>query len=183
MSSFVATKDETLLVFALREEAQGLFDDFQTIYTGIGKVNASYKLMLGLAAWKEKHGEYPKLVLNVGSAGSGLFPRGSIVNCTQFIQRDMDVTVFGHALYTTPNEDISPVFSVGIRCEAFPQGVCGSGDSFVTDNKMCGWNVVDMEAYALAKVCAGQKVPFCCLKYISDGSDGQAVETWANALV
>jgi adenosylhomocysteine nucleosidase len=178
----VYSVDNTLVVFALPSEAQGLFDGFHTVFTGVGKVNAAYKLMVALAGWKKERGEYPSLVLNVGSAGSGLFPRGSVVNCTQFIQRDMDVTVFGHALFTTPHEDLSPVFSAGLRYDAFPQGVCGSGDSFVTDGKMRGWNVVDMEAYALAKVCAGQGVPFCCLKYISDGADDGAVETWSGSL-
>ena len=183
MSSPLSTPQKTLLVFALKSEAQGLFDGFNVIYTGVGKVNAAYQLMLGLLAWKEKNGAYPDLVLNVGSAGSSLFGRGSVVNCTQFIQRDMDVTAFGHTRYTTPNEGSSPVFSVGLRCESYPQGVCGSGDSFATDGTMRGWNVVDMEAYALAKVCAGQGVPFCCLKYISDGADSQAVTSWDDALV
>jgi len=183
MASLTAPRDSTLIVFALEGEAQGLFEGFHTIYTGIGKVNAAYQLMLGLAAWKEAHGTYPELVLNVGSAGSNLFKRGTIVNCTQFIQRDMDVSVFGHCRYATPNEDTSPVFSAGLRCEPYPQGVCGSGDSFVTDGVMHGWNVVDMEAYALAKVCAGQNVPFCCLKYISDGADETAVGTWDNAML
>jgi len=175
-----ASLDETLLVLALESEAQGLFGDFHAIYTGVGKVNATYRLILGLLDWKEKRGAYPKLVFNVGSAGSSLFKQGSLVNCTQFIQRDMDVTACGHTRYTTPNEDASPVFSAGLRAEPYPQGVCGSGDSFTTDGKMQGWNVVDMEAYALAKVCVGQGIPFCCLKYISDGADGQAVETWDN---
>lgn len=174
--------EETLLVFALESEAQGLFSAYNAIFTGVGKVNAAYKLMLGLAAWKEKNGRYPSLVLNIGSAGSSLFRRGTIVNCTQFIQRDMDVTAFGHTRYATPNEDPSPVFSAGLRCEPYPQGVCGSGDSFSTDGKMHGWNVVDMEAYALAKVCTGQNIPFCCLKYITDGGDESATGSWDDAL-
>jgi len=181
--SGLASLDNTLLVFALGEEAQGLFDGFHIIFTGVGKVNAAYHLMLGLMEWKEKRGNYPGLVLNLGSAGSSLFGRETVVNCTQFIQRDMDVSAFGEMRFTTPNEDVSPVFSAGLRCEAFPQGVCGSGDSFVTDGKTLGWNVVDMEAYALAKVCVGQKIPFCCLKYISDGADSQAVEAWDKALI
>ena len=182
MSSLNASVDTTLLVFALESEAQGLFGDHHTLFTGVGKVNAAYHLMRGLLSWKEKNGAYPELVFNIGSAGSSLFKRGSLINCTQFIQRDMDVTAFGHTRFTTPNEDASPVFSAGLRFEPYPQGVCGSGDSFSTDGKMQGWNVVDMEAYALAKVCVGQGVPFCCLKYISDGADGQAVESWDNAL-
>lgn len=183
MTILPAQLASTLVVFALEAEAQDHFNDYHTIYTGVGKVNAAYQLMLALATWKEKNGAYPSLVLNVGSAGSTLFRRGTIVNCTQFIQRDMDVTAFGHVLYSTPNEDPSPVFSAGLRCEHFPQGVCGSGDSFATDNVTRGWNVVDMEAYALAKVCVGQGVPFCCLKYISDNGDDNATTAWDEAMV
>lgn len=138
--------------------------------------------MAALWAWKEKFGRTPDLVFNLGSAGSSLFSRGALVNCTQFVQRDMDATALGHTRYTTPNEDSSPVFSAGLRCEPYPQGVCGSGDSFATSGTMEGWNVVDMEAYALAKVCVGQNVPFCCLKYISDGADGDASASWQSAL-
>lgn len=183
MSSLTSPRDETLLVFALESETQGLFDSYHKLLTGVGKINAAYQLTLGLMAWKEKNGKYPGLVLNLGSAGSSLFKRGTIVNCTQFIQRDMDVTAFGHTRYATPNEDASPVFSAGLRCDPYPQGVCGSGDSFSTDGKMHGWNVVDMEAYALAKVCTGQGVPFCCLKYISDGADETATTSWSDALM
>jgi adenosylhomocysteine nucleosidase len=179
---FPFSREKTLIVFALQAEGHGHFDHFNTLYTGIGKVNAAYRLALALQEWKAKHGTYPGLVLNVGSAGSSLFSRGSVINCTQFIQRDMDVTAFGHTLYTTPHEDSSPVFSAGLRAEAFPQGVCGSGDSFATDGTMRGWNVVDMEAYALAKVCIDLGVTFCCLKFISDGADGQAAESWDDAM-
>lgn len=182
MTVLKVSKDTTLLVFALKSEAQGLFDGFQTIYTGVGKVNAAYQVMRAIQLWKEEHGVYPGLVLNLGTAGSNLFSRGTIVNCTQFIQRDMDVTAFGYTRFTTPDEDSSPVFSAGLRCEPHPQAVCGSGDSFATDGVSRGWNVVDMEAYAIAKVCVGQNVPFCCLKFISDGADGQAAASWDETL-
>jgi len=183
MSEIKASTETTLIIFALEEESRGLFDKFNVLYTGVGKVNAAYNLMLGLNAWKEKHGAYPELVLNIGSAGSSLFKHGTIVNCTQFIQRDMDATAFGHCRFATPNEDSSPVFSAGLRCEEFTQAVCGSGDSFATDGTMHGWNTVDMEAYALAKVCVGQKVPFCCLKYISDSGDEDASGHWDKAML
>ena len=38
--------------------------------------------------------------------------------------------------------------------------------------------VVDMEAYALAKVCYLRDVPFVSFKYITDGADEQAHEDW-----
>jgi len=40
-----------------------------------------------------------------------------------------------------------------------------------------------MEAYALAKVCQQQQLPFLCLKFITDGADGQAADDWASAVV
>lgn len=182
MSLVDATKENTLIVLALESESNGRFDDFQTVYTGVGKVNAAYKLTRALMQWKADKGEYPSLVINVGTAGSSLFSYASVVNCTQFIQRDMDVSAFGDTLYATPNEDSSPVFSAGLRCEPHAQAVCGSGDSFSTDDVMRGWNVVDMEAYALAKVCMGEGVPFCCLKFVSDGGNKDAAVTWDQAL-
>ncbi|WP_262250199.1 phosphorylase family protein [Parapedobacter soli] len=41
-----------------------------------------------------------------------------------------------------------------------------------------GYNVVDMEAYALAVVAMKENIPFLCLKYISDGADGNAAADW-----
>jgi len=55
---------------------------------------------------------------------------------------------------------------------------CGSGDSFVEDRSQYYGEVVDMEAYALAKVCRHYGVPFISFKYITDGADEQAHEDW-----
>ena len=39
-------------------------------------------------------------------------------------------------------------------------------------------NIVDMEAYALAKVCYRYSVPFISFKYITDDADGDAGGDW-----
>ena len=54
----------------------------------------------------------------------------------------------------------------------------GSGDNFVEDKTNYYGEVVDMEAYALAKVCYKRQVPFISFKYITDGADEQAHEDW-----
>ena len=41
------------------------------------------------------------------------------------------------------------------------------------------YNVVEMEAYALAKVAMMENLPFLSLKYISDGADGNADDDWS----
>ena len=62
------------------------------------------------------------------------------------------------------------------------RATCGSGDSFVEDRTQYYGEVVDMEAYALAKVCYNYKIPFVSFKYITDGADEQAHEDWEKNL-
>ena len=53
---------------------------------------------------------------------------------------------------------------------------CATGDSFVESEIGVKADVVDMEAYAIAKVCYLESIPFACFKYISDfADDGAAV--------
>jgi len=172
----------TLVVFALEAEARARFDRFVPVYTGIGKVNAAYRLTRRIAEWRANHGSTPQFVLNLGSAGSGIFKTGEVVNCTKFIQRDFDATAFGDPPYTTPFDVVPAELTNGHRFPDFPEGICGTGDSFVTNREMSVWNVVDMEAYALAKACYIERIPFGCLKYITDGADGHAATTWEDAL-
>ena len=58
-----------LLVFALEVEAQEEFNDFQKIFTGVGKINAAYHLFKGI----ERHN--PDIIINLGTAGSTAFGR------------------------------------------------------------------------------------------------------------
>ena len=168
---------DVLLVFALENEARGLFDPWPVLFCGVGKVNAAYRLARKVAVAR------PRLVLNVGSAGSWRFAAGSVVNCTRFVQRDMDTRCIGTAAYATFGEDHPAVLNHGLRFESFPEATCGTGDSFVTDGAADAlWDVVDMESYALAKVCALENIPFGCLKFISDGADGLAAATWEDSL-
>ena len=55
---------------------------------------------------------------------------------------------------------------------------CGSGDSFVQGNVPIKVDIVDMEAYALAKVCKLENINFRCFKFISDNADETAKADW-----
>ena len=165
-------RQEPLLVFALQSEAAGEFDQYKPLIVGIGKVNAAYHLTRYLQQNR------PALILNLGSAGSHTFARGEVVCCTQFIQRDMDVRGLGFRLYETPLSGEEPVLQYGLSVPGLPQGICGTGDSFEMDHKTDDYNVIDMEAYPLALIARKEGIPFLCLKYISDGADGNAAEDW-----
>lgn len=178
-----STVDNTLIVHALDAELKKQLGGYNVVTTGVGKVNAVYSLMSSLAEYKEKHGTKPVLVLNVGSAGSTKFVKGTVVNCTKFIQRDMEAMALKCNPFETPFDEVPSTLENGLRFETYPEGICGTGDSFVTGGADGGeWNVVDMEAYALAKICYKEQIPFCCLKYISDGADNKAAETWEDEL-
>ena len=55
---------------------------------------------------------------------------------------------------------------------------CGTGDSFVNKKIDMEVDVVDMEAYAIAKVCRLENIEFKCFKYISDNADENADNDW-----
>lgn len=161
-----------LLVFAMKEEAENLFDDYQLIFTGLGKINASYTLTKAIAAYQ------PDIIINLGTAGSTKFNKGSVVCCTHFVQRDMDVTALGFDKFLTPFSQEKAILEAWLALDDLPKGICGTGDSFETEHKNTEYNVIDMEAYALALVTKKEAIPFLCLKYISDGADGSAVNDW-----
>ncbi|WP_434980482.1 phosphorylase family protein [Daejeonia sp. YH14] len=161
-----------LLVFALKSEAEDYFNDWNTAFVGVGKINAVFNLI------KTVQHDRPDCIVNLGTAGSTTFNRGEVVCCTQFIQRDMDVAALGFQKFQTPFSEESIVLDYGLKINGLKEGICGSGDQFETEHKNPEYNVIDMEAYALAWVAKQEKIPFLCLKYISDGADGNAVEDW-----
>ena len=168
-----------LIVCALEVETQGQLEDYDVLYTGVGKVNATYKLTTHFG----KYGSYIQydLVINYGTAGSGKIKKKTLVDCTKFVQRDMDVTGLGFMRGETPFEDEPPLmldFGITKYNNIKRRAVCGSGDNFVEDRTQYYGEVVDMEAYALAKVCYLRDIPFVSFKYITDGADEQAHEDW-----
>jgi adenosylhomocysteine nucleosidase len=183
MDSNGINKDDILIVCALELETQGKLEDYKTLYTGVGKVNATYKLVKYLTTHVAR--AKPKLIINYGTAGSRKIKKKTLVDCTKFVQRDMDVTGLGFMRGETPFEDNIPLmldFGITEYNTIGRRATCGSGDSFVEDRTQYYGEVVDMEAYALAKVCYLEKIPFVSFKYITDGADEQAHEDWQKNL-
>tara|TARA_Y100000401_G_scaffold102928_1_gene93553 strand:- start:115 stop:717 length:603 start_codon:yes stop_codon:yes gene_type:complete len=177
--SYGNLEKKILIVSALEVETQGKLKDYNVLYTGVGKVNATYELTKHFG----KHGSHIpySLIINYGTAGSRKIKRKTLVDCTKFVQRDMDVTGLGFMRGETPFEQDPPVIIQQQNIEFNPIGrnaTCGTGDNFVEDKTNYYGEVVDMEAYALAKVCYLYDVPFISFKYITDGADEQAHEDW-----
>ena len=165
--------EDILFVFALEFEAKEMFNHTQKLITGIGKVTAAINLTKAIIE------KIPKLIINLGSAGGFGFKKGDVVCCTKFIQRDMDVRGLGFQKFETPLSNIPIILENGIEVENLPIGICGTGDSFETNHLNTEYNVIDMEAYALALVAWKENIPFVSLKYISDDANSDAADDWA----
>ncbi|MBG92592.1 MAG: 5'-methylthioadenosine nucleosidase [Chloroflexi bacterium] len=159
--------DKVIVLVALEKELpQMVLPNFHIEYTGVGKVNAAFKTSELI------HQFSPKTIINYGTAGSLRRDLKGLVEVSSFFQRDMDVSALGLEVGKTPFDEIS---EISFGREGFS---CGSGDSFVTELPQLDTDLVDMEAYAIAKVCFYKNVDFLCFKYISDNADENASESW-----
>tara|TARA_Y100000996_G_scaffold194390_1_gene152383 strand:- start:63 stop:620 length:558 start_codon:yes stop_codon:yes gene_type:complete len=161
-----------LLVIALKDEFEhpSKPDNLEIIYTGVGKVNASFALTKAIYEYK------PNRVFNFGTAGAITDELHGLISVTGFIERDMDATGhdLGFELGQTPFEDEIIIGKPGI--------ICGTGDSFVTSKPPITCDLVDMEGYALAKVCKYMNIPFQSYKFISDKADSTASKDWEKSV-
>jgi len=168
-----------LVAMALPAEAAGVFEGagVEVLFTGVGKVNAAITLTRYLVRLRSE-GAGPPLVLNFGTAGSARLPARTLVACRRFVDRDMNVSALGFAHGVTPFDALPPMLEFPAVFTDLPEAVCGSGDSFATADHGPACDVVDMEAYALAKACKLEGAEFACAKYVSDGADEHAARHW-----
>jgi len=164
-------RQEVLLIVALKEELpRNLLPEFNIEYCGVGKINATYKALEIISKFE------PKLIINFGTAGSLRKNLFGLHEVSHFFQRDMDATALGFKIGVTPFEERSVIDfgRTGLSCS--------SGDNFVSSPPELKTDLVDMEAYAIAKICVLKNVQFMCFKYVSDNADESASKNWkANA--
>ena len=158
---------DKLFIAAIKEETIGL-DYFKHI--GVGKINATYNTLRLINVYK------PTIIINYGTAGAINAKLKGIVECTKFYQRDMDVRSLDFELGETPFDKIK---EITISENGYS---CGTGDSFVNKKIDIEVDVVDMEAYAIAKVCKLENIEFRCFKFISDNADKNSNVDWSKNL-
>ena len=155
---------EMIFVAALKEETPEL-SKFH--HTGVGKINAAIKLIELIHLYK------PNQVINYGTAGSLKREISGLIECTTFIQHDMDARgLLDFKLGETP---FDPISKITLSNEGY---ICATGDRFVKNKLEMDCDIVDMEAYALAKICKIKNIDFKCFKYISDYANEQSSNDW-----
>jgi adenosylhomocysteine nucleosidase len=154
-----------LVLIAIQEEAPDLAYMMNLFYTGVGKVNAAIVAGEVIAKYQ------PQRIINFGTAG-GITVAPGFYQCTQFVQRDMTCEALGCVPGQTP-------FESSVHIGNSNGLTCSTGDNFVMNPVLqIPADVVDMEAYAIAKACAKYNVEFVCWKYISDQANQDAHRDW-----
>lgn len=162
-----------IIVAALEEETQGLQKFAPVIHTGVGKINACLHLYDAILKHK------PDLVLNYGTAG-GLGNLVGLHKIKHFVQADMDVRGLNIPRGVTPFAKEKLPIKSGI--------LLATSDSFITDSAKqlegldAEVDLVDMEAYALLRVCQHHKVLFESYKYVSDNANESAGTDWKESV-
>lgn len=159
-------KKDILIVAALPQESQGRFEqlNYPVLYTGVGKINATYTLTSVLSKFPPNK---PKVILNLGTAGSFQHKPKQVIQISHVYQADMLCEPLA-SKYCTPYEDNSFYIQLKFYSSQLLSGSCGTSDRFITTKENFFWDVFDMEAYALAKVCNNFMIPFISLKAVSD---------------
>lgn len=161
--------------------------DVRSVVTGPGKVNAAAHLagfLLDHPQWR------PDLVLNVGTAGALADRAQGICEVAVVEQHDLDVPTLrrltDEAFWHGPRRLVL-LGRVGHAARArrpAPRAhVLLSGDHVVADRHErtrlgAVADLVDMEAYGVAALCARAGVAAAATKYVSDRADESAIVTW-----
>jgi len=179
-NDILTTPQDKILVTALQDELPNTPVD-KILFTGVGKINAAH----ALTRYLERHPDV-RTVINYGTAGAAFgVTKGELIKCTTFVQGDMDCSLIteGPGVTYGDKDVFSNVLEFGTD-----GAICRTQDQFVTDLDALDlfqhllegrkFNCVDMEAYALAKVCVMMDRDFVCYKYISDDADEASDEEW-----
>ena len=168
MNNSLIQPENTLIVVALEDELPTpLVAGWNVLYTGVGKVNAA------IAATEAVLETRPIHLINYGTAGALNRSITGLNRVNHIVQRDMDVRPLGFELGHTPFDTTGHIDLGG------PGVSLGTGDHFVTTPPELVTDIVDMEAYALAKVARLFSIHFQCWKYISDNANDDAADHWA----
>lgn len=142
--------------------------------TGIGKVKSAFYLTEAI------NRAQPDLVVNMGTAGTIHRQVGDVLVCRRFIDRDMQKLTDLGMEYEV---DSSALLAEKGYCLHWPgEGVCNTGDTFLTELEDVQGDVVDMEAYAQAWVCRFKHIPFISVKYVTDIIGQNSVKHWEDKL-
>ncbi|OLP45210.1 5'-methylthioadenosine/S-adenosylhomocysteine nucleosidase [Rhizobium oryziradicis] len=140
------------------------------LMTGVGPVEASIVATKALMAL-EAAGTLPDLIVSLGSAGSAKLEQTQVYQASSVAYRDMDASPLGFEKGKTPFLDLPPVVELPLRIPGIATASLSTGGDIVSGAAYDGIDadMVDMETFAVMRVCHMFNRPLIGLRGISDG--------------
>lgn len=164
-------KTDCLIITALESELKksALPKGVEIVYSGIGKINATIATIQAITEF------LPKKIINFGTVGRVNPSLSGLIEIGKVIQRDMSTEPLAPRGKT-------PFCIRPYEYQSTGEFICGTGDSFVTDqdpwlqeNKV---DVVDMELFAIAAAAHQFNVPWYSYKFITDDANADSGNHW-----
>jgi adenosylhomocysteine nucleosidase len=154
------------------------------LMTGIGPVEAAIVVTEALTTLKAAN-RMPAIVVSLGSAGSAVLEQTGVYQASSVSYRDMDASPLGFEPGITPLLDLPATLELGPFVPGIPRATLSTGANVVSGAAYdrIGTDMVDMETYAVLRVCQRFTLPLIALRGISDGDrELQQLEDWRQYL-
>lgn len=137
---------------------------------GVGPIEAAVNLTAVLAR-REAQGDLPEIVVSLGSAGSRHLVQAEIYQVTAVSYRDMDASPLGFEKGCTPFVEFPAIVALPYRIPGIAEATLSTGANVVSAAAYDAIeaDMVDMETYAIWRVCHKFDLPLIGLRGISDG--------------
>ena len=162
---------DILYVMATEQEyGAALRSRISPLMTGVGPVEAAASLAEHLTRLAVED-RLPLLVVSLGSAGSAQLEQCGLYQASHVSWRDMDASAFGFERGVVPFLDQPATIPLGPFVPGIPMATLSTGANVVSGR---GYDdilehMVDMETYAVLRVCQRFGLPLVALRGISDG--------------
>lgn len=177
--------DRILYIMAVDNEyGPALRARIKPLMTGVGPVEAAIAVSLYLAE-RAAAGILPELVVSLGSAGSARLAQTEVYQADSVSYRDMDASAVGFEPGVTPFLGLPAILPLGPFVPGVPRASLSTGGNMVSgaDYARIAADMVEMETYAVKRVCQRFDIPLIALRGISDGdSELQHLTDWTQYL-
>lgn len=165
-------KDILFLMAAPAEYGAALKSRIDPLFIGVGPVEAAInttRILSGLAA----RNALPDLVISLGSAGSARLEQTEIYQAVSVSYRDMDASPLGFEKGVTPFVDHAVEVLLPARIKGVKEARLSTGGNVVSGAAydQIDADMVDMETFAVLRVCQMFDLPLLGLRGISDGRE------------
>ena len=158
-------------------------------FIGVGPIEASYNATKEImtAIQEEKR---PDIIFSVGSAGSATLEQSKLYQISSVSYRDMDASAFSFEKGVTPFVDYPATLEMPCLFSDIAKASLSTGGDIIDAQGTSGRSfkdltadAVDMETYAIKRICDGFNIPMIGLRGISDGKEpSDGYQTWEEYL-